>query len=138
VLGGMLRDGLGIERDIEEAIDWFELAAAQNDNHARAALARLFFDGRDVPLDLEKAAKFAAATYAGDENQASLPFTVVELVRRSLTETDKRVFFDLFKKEADDPALDPDRIDEFLTRVLLNDSTPGGVASAGLARLRTA
>jgi uncharacterized protein len=56
-LGYMFAQGLGTEKNVTEAVRWFE-AAAQRDSDAflaRIELARLFARGEGIPRDLKTA-----------------------------------------------------------------------------------
>ena len=53
-LGNMYRDGLGVERDLEAAIHWYELAAEQGNANAQYHLGDMYREGLGVERDLEE------------------------------------------------------------------------------------
>jgi hypothetical protein len=66
-LGAALRDGEGIDADVERAREWFAKGARVGDRRAMTAFAAMLEDGRGGPADQPEAARwFAAAADSGD------------------------------------------------------------------------
>jgi hypothetical protein len=59
-LGICLRDGIGIERDIEEAIVWLQKSVAQEDQFGQLALGGCYYSGNGVKKDIKKAVELIA------------------------------------------------------------------------------
>lgn len=71
LLGELYNQGLGVKQDAKRALEWYRLAAAQNEPHAMASLGLMAMDGRGGPKDakagrqwLEQAAQRGEATAA--------------------------------------------------------------------------
>ena len=54
-LGVMYQRGLGVAKNFQKALSWFEKAAAQNLPEANVNLGLLYFDGLGVTQDQQKA-----------------------------------------------------------------------------------
>lgn len=66
-LGYMYRDGDGVERDGDKAVEWLTKAANQGHTEAKFSLAYMYMDGDDVPLNYSKAIEwFTSAADDGD------------------------------------------------------------------------
>ena len=53
-LAQMYQQGIGVKQNIDEAIKYYQLAAAQQDLRALYSLSVLYLDGRDLPADYKK------------------------------------------------------------------------------------
>lgn len=60
----MLRDGRGVERDLETAAEWFERAAEQGMARAQYALAHMYHRGRGVDQSEEESQKLFSAAFS--------------------------------------------------------------------------
>jgi TPR repeat protein len=66
-LAGCLANGLGVEQDVDAAVEWYEKAAEQNDMESLVALAKLYLSGkkdkdgnvRDVALGFDTLQEYA-------------------------------------------------------------------------------
>jgi len=68
-LGYMYRDGDGVERDGDKAVEWLTKAANQGHTKAKFALGLMYKDGDGVPLNYSKAIEwFTSASDDGDIN----------------------------------------------------------------------
>jgi TPR repeat protein len=68
----MYRDGVGTDRDPEEAAEWFELAAEQGHGHAAMVLGELLLRGEGVDRDYVEAfvwSSIAADRLSGEDEQ---------------------------------------------------------------------
>jgi TPR repeat protein len=54
-IGYCYEEGIGVPKDISEAIYWYTLAAEQGNAFAQNALGYCYEDGLGVPKDLERA-----------------------------------------------------------------------------------
>jgi TPR repeat protein len=67
LIGVQFENGLGISRNVPEAIEWYTRAAEADDSDAQYALGRLYEAGIDVPRDVGRGVEFFnAAALAGD------------------------------------------------------------------------
>ena len=67
-LGLMLINGIGVARNVAEAVKWFQKAAELDYNEAQFILAELYADGRGVPRDPGKAMElYRQAAASGHE-----------------------------------------------------------------------
>ena len=57
-LGLIYAQGQGVEKNIDEAMKWFRMAAEQGEPTAQHCLGMIFEEGRDVAPDYAKAAKW--------------------------------------------------------------------------------
>jgi len=66
-LGYMYLNGLGVERDYEKALYWYQLAVDQGSSFAQSKLGSMYEEGHGVERDYEKALYwFQLATEQGD------------------------------------------------------------------------
>ena len=54
-LGQMYQEGIGVNKDVQEAIKWYELASAQQDLRAEYNLGLVYLEGSGIPADYQKA-----------------------------------------------------------------------------------
>lgn len=57
-LGKLYRDGIGVEKDMLQAVAWFALAAEQDNSYAAYALGKLYLESEEVPKDMDKALRW--------------------------------------------------------------------------------
>ncbi len=50
-LAQLYQDGIGVKKNIDEAVKYYQLASAQQDLRAKYQLGLLYLDGRDMPVD---------------------------------------------------------------------------------------
>lgn len=67
------------EKNYEKAIYWYERAAENENVAAQSALASLYFQGRDIPKDLQKAKKFYKMAC---ENESQISCDILERLQR--------------------------------------------------------
>jgi hypothetical protein len=51
-LGAIYDKGIGVARDVQQALHWFTLAADQRDPQAQLNLALIYINGAGVPRDI--------------------------------------------------------------------------------------
>lgn len=66
----ILEEGIGVERDVGLALEYYNKAVAQNHNVAQCSLAILYDTGKGVELDKEKAVQLFELS-AQQDNPAS-------------------------------------------------------------------
>lgn len=55
-VAGMYLQGIGVKKDIEKGIEWYEKASETDEGYAARQLARLYAEGDIIPADPERAA----------------------------------------------------------------------------------
>ena len=87
-LGVLYAAGKVVEKDMTEAVKWFEKAALQGQPTAQFNLAQAYHDGTAIPQDLVEAYKwYTLAAQHGDQDAAVLATTVaVSLTPSQLAE----------------------------------------------------
>src|SRR5205823_11905543 len=58
-LAGLYRDGVGVGRDINEALKWYRLAAERGERTSYSNLMHVYADGRDLPPNYGEAYRWA-------------------------------------------------------------------------------
>ncbi len=69
-LGLTYQEGLGVKKDIKEAIKWFTKAAKHGLVGAESALGKIHLNGIGVPIDIKKAISWYKKAAAQDEPEA--------------------------------------------------------------------
>ena len=79
-LGLIYRDGLYVTRDVNKAIDYFQLSSDQNYSKAQLKLGNIYFHGEYVKCDIEKAIHYyrLAANQSNPKAQLILGFIYYE------------------------------------------------------------
>ncbi|MBI3903747.1 MAG: sel1 repeat family protein [Nitrosomonadales bacterium] len=57
-LGEMYEEGLGVQQDYVQAVEWFRKSAAQGNADAQSNLGMMYFNGRGIPQDYAQAAEW--------------------------------------------------------------------------------
>ena len=89
----MFENGLGVERDVTEAVNWFIRSAEQGDANGQCNLGRMYAMGSGVDLDLVKAYQWLSLSGAQGESTARtlLAATVPAMTHRELAEGQRLV-----------------------------------------------
>lgn len=76
-LGSHYLDGVGVERNPELALKYYEMAAAKGDTYAMGCLAGMFLNGRGVPRDEKKGAQWWLK--AAEQGDATARYRLIDL-----------------------------------------------------------
>ena len=80
-MGVYLRNGVGVSKDVQSAVCWFELAAKQGDVNAQFNLATMYYSEIDLSQDITSAHMWASvATAAGDAEAKKLQMKIQGLM----------------------------------------------------------
>ena len=74
ILGHMYEQGVGVEKDIQKSIQWYEKAAMKGVTDAECRLGHIYYQGKGVPRDPKKACKWL--TRAAQHNSAEAQNTL--------------------------------------------------------------
>jgi hypothetical protein len=74
ILGHMYEQGVGVEKDIQKSIQWYEKAAMKGVADAECRLGHIYYHGKGVPRDPKKACKWL--TRAAQHNSAEAQNTL--------------------------------------------------------------
>jgi TPR repeat protein len=66
-LGTMYYRGVGVEKNVLEAIRWLSAAAKGGDIHAETTLGAIYYSGDGVPADFRQAYQFASTAAAAND-----------------------------------------------------------------------
>ena len=72
--------GEGVDKNVDEAISWFQKSAIQGFRQAQTQLGHMYLLGRDVPQDIDKAAMWL--TKASDQGDAHSQFWLANMYRK--------------------------------------------------------
>jgi len=109
LVGVLYRDGLGVPKDSNQAVQWYRRAAAQGNAKAQSNLALAFYRGDGVPKDFSQA--FALALKSADQGWGVAQFTVGYMysVGEGVTKDDRQAVAWLTKvSEQTDPEITQD------------------------------
>ena len=70
LLGLIYEGGYGVPQNLEEAVAWYEFAAAGGEREAQFALGMMFLEGRGVTRDRDRAADYLELAAAGGKTAA--------------------------------------------------------------------
>ena len=99
LLGELYLKGNGVEQDMKEAANWFEIAAEKGDREAQFNLGMLYAQGQGVPKDFEKALDYFQKAAAKNQPNAQFNLGLLYL-RGQLVERDLTKAMDLLNKSA--------------------------------------
>lgn len=74
ILGHMYEQGVGVEKNIQKSIQWYEKAAMKGIPDAECRLGHIYYQGKGVPKDAKKACKWL--TRAARHNSAEAQNTL--------------------------------------------------------------
>ena len=77
-LGLAYEKGQGVPQDYQEAVKWYRIAAARQDEWAQTRLGSIYAEGKSVPQDFQEAVKWyrlaAAQGYAPAQSSLGLAY----------------------------------------------------------------
>ena len=129
-LAQMYQDGIGTNKDVQEAIKMYELASAQQDLRAEYNLGLLYLEGQGIPADYQKAiSTLRDAAFKGNDHAQYALARIAELGYQNAAgeivipsdETQAIVMYDL--AAANDYGLAQYRLAEMLVRQKKTDMT---------------
>ncbi|WP_321447603.1 tetratricopeptide repeat protein [uncultured Cohaesibacter sp.] len=99
LLGELYLKGIGVEQDLKEAANWFELAADRGDREAQFNIGLLYAQGQGVEKNLDKALAYFRKAAEQDQKNAQFNLGLLYL-RGQLVERDITKAMDLLTKSA--------------------------------------
>ena len=79
LLGLIYEGGYGVPQNLEEAVAWYEFAAAGGEREAQFALGMMYLDGRGVERDRSRAADYLEMAAGGDKTTAKYNLALLYL-----------------------------------------------------------
>ena len=96
--GYRLYSGNGVEKNVAEGIKWMTKAAEQGHGTAQCELGRIYLNGKDVPVDLDKAKYWLKKNKAKGDDRAYDTDDYLKEANKKLRERDG-LFGGLFGKK---------------------------------------
>ena len=85
-LGLAYEKGQGVPQDYQEAVNWYRIAAAREDEWAQTRLGLIYAEGKDVPQDYQEAVNWyrlaAAQGYSPAQSSLGLAYEKGKACRR--------------------------------------------------------